>query len=71
MHCCHKDEISIWCEGRKEEQVEREPSASKKQKVDSDTLKPSSKRLSIRDQVDSIFLNLKKAHGTKYDAKQY
>ena len=73
MYEIYKDqhELNIWCVGNYQDENE-EPSsaaASKKRKCDLDTQK-SSRRQSIRDEVDEIFMELKEKFESKYTAQQ-
>ena len=73
MYECYKDqcELNIWCVGNSQDDSE-EPSvaaATKKRKCDQDVQK-SSRRQSIRDEVDEIFMELKGKFESKYTAQQ-
>ena len=73
MYEIYKDqhELTIWCVGNYQDENE-EPSsatASKKRKSDQDAQK-SSRRQSIRDEVDEIFMELKEKFESKYTPQQ-
>lgn len=73
MYESYKDqcELNIWCVGNCQDENE-EPSnatATKKRKCDQDSQK-SLRRLSVRDEVDEIFMELKGKFESKYTAQQ-
>ena len=58
MYSCYKDEINIWCDGCPEvEDVESQSLNKKKHKSDDDT-RQVSKRQTIRNEVEKIFVDL-------------
>ena len=73
MYESYKDqcELNIWCMGNCQDENEKPSNAiaTKKRKCDQDSQK-SLRRLSVRDEVDEIFMELKGKFESKYTAQQ-
>ena len=72
MYESYKDqlELNIWCIGEDQEEYEEPTGAiNKRRRYDQDPQK-TSRRQSIRDEVDEIFLELKEKHEQNYTAQQ-